>query len=84
LALGGLFAADQIEWMSAMTYQSASGGGARHMRELLNQMGYINQSVAGELDNPALLFWKLIVRYPWPLILLTTISASLERHLRVV
>ena len=53
LALGGLFAADQIEWMSAMTYQSASGGGARHMRELLNQMGYINQSVAGELANPA-------------------------------
>jgi len=53
LALGGLFAADQIEWMSAMTYQSASGGGARHMRELLKQMGYINQSVAGELANPA-------------------------------
>jgi aspartate-semialdehyde dehydrogenase len=53
LALGGLFAADQIEWMSAMTYQSASGGGARHMRELLKQMGYINHSVAGELANPA-------------------------------
>ncbi len=53
LALGGLFAADQIEWMSAMTYQSASGGGARHMRELLKQMGYINQSVAAELANPA-------------------------------
>ena len=53
LALGGLFAADQIEWISAMTYQSASGGGARHMRELLKQMGYINQSVAGELANPA-------------------------------
>jgi len=53
LALGGLFAADQIEWMSAMTYQSASGGGARHMRELLKQMGYINQSVSGELANPA-------------------------------
>jgi len=53
MALGGLFAADQIEWMSAMTYQSASGGGARHMRELLNQMGYISQSVSGELADPA-------------------------------
>ncbi|MFT7179588.1 MAG: aspartate-semialdehyde dehydrogenase [Oceanospirillaceae bacterium] len=53
LALGGLFAADQIEWMSAMTYQSASGGGARHMRELLKQMGYINESVSGELADPA-------------------------------
>lgn len=53
MALGGLFAADQIEWMSAMTYQAASGGGARHMRELLNQMGYINNSVGAELADPA-------------------------------
>ena len=53
MALGGLFAADQIEWMSAMTYQAASGGGARHMRELLNQMGYINHSVGTELADPA-------------------------------
>jgi len=53
MALGGLFANDQIEWMSAMTYQAASGGGARHMRELLNQMGYINNSVGAELADPA-------------------------------
>lgn len=53
MALGGLFAADQIEWMSAMTYQAASGGGARHMRELLNQMGYINNAVGAELADPA-------------------------------
>ena len=48
MALGGLFANDQVEWLSAMTYQAASGGGARHMRELLNQMGYINSTVAAE------------------------------------
>ncbi len=53
MALGGLFANDQIEWMSAMTYQAASGGGARHMRELLNQMGYINNTVGAELADPA-------------------------------
>ncbi|MCP4788705.1 MAG: aspartate-semialdehyde dehydrogenase [Gammaproteobacteria bacterium] len=51
MALGGLFASDHVEWLSAMTYQAASGGGARHMRELLNQMGYINNSVATELAN---------------------------------
>ena len=53
MALGGLFANKQIEWLSAMTYQAASGGGARHMRELLKQMGYINHSVAAELADPA-------------------------------
>ncbi|MFW1676307.1 aspartate-semialdehyde dehydrogenase [Pontibacter sp. JAM-7] len=53
MGLGGLFQADQIEWMTSMTYQAASGGGARHMRELINQMGIIQQSVASDLDNPA-------------------------------
>lgn len=53
LALGGLFAEDLIEWVSPMTYQAASGGGARHMRELLNQMGDINAHVADELASPS-------------------------------
>src|SRR5690625_3612388 len=39
MALGGLFKADLVEWMSAMTYQAASGAGAQNMRELLQQMG---------------------------------------------
>jgi len=39
LALHGLFAADLVEWVSVMTYQAASGGGAAQMRELLVQMG---------------------------------------------
>lgn len=52
MALGGLLQADQIEWVSAMTYQSASGGGAQNMRELVNQMGEIKASVADELADP--------------------------------
>ncbi|ESS59951.1 aspartate-semialdehyde dehydrogenase [Enterobacter cloacae S611] len=53
MSLGGLFANDLIEWVSVATYQAASGGGARHMRELLTQMGQLHHHVAGELENPA-------------------------------
>ena len=41
LSLAGLFAEDLIEWMTCMTYQAASGGGARHMRELVAQMNML-------------------------------------------
>ncbi|WP_067099563.1 aspartate-semialdehyde dehydrogenase [Marinomonas atlantica] len=53
LALGGLFEKGHIEWMTSMTYQAASGGGARHMRELINQFGLLNAEVASELADPA-------------------------------
>ncbi|NAW35641.1 aspartate-semialdehyde dehydrogenase [Halomonas alimentaria] len=53
MGLGGLFEADLIEWMTSMTYQAASGSGAKHMRELLNQMGGLRDSVADELADPA-------------------------------
>lgn len=53
MGLGGLFQHDLIEWMSAMTYQAASGAGARNMRELLVQMGSLRDSVAGLLEDPA-------------------------------
>lgn len=53
MGLGGLFNAGLIEWMTSMTYQAASGGGARHMRELISQMGVIKDSVAADLNNPA-------------------------------
>ncbi len=52
MGLGGLFEADLIEWMTSMTYQAASGSGAKHMRELLNQMGSLRDSVADELADP--------------------------------
>ncbi|WP_445001056.1 aspartate-semialdehyde dehydrogenase [Halomonas mongoliensis] len=53
MGLGGLFEADLVEWMTSMTYQAASGSGAKHMRELLSQMGALRDSVADELADPA-------------------------------
>ena len=53
MGLGGLFEHKLVDWMSSMTYQAASGGGAQHMRELLTQFGTINSSVKSLLDNPA-------------------------------
>ncbi len=53
MAVGGLFNAGLVEWASAQTYQAASGGGARHMRELLTGMGYLRSTVAEELADPA-------------------------------
>lgn len=50
MGLGGLFQNDLVEWMTSMTYQAASGGGARHMKELIAQMGIINSAVADKLD----------------------------------
>lgn len=53
MALGGLFASGQIEWMTAMTYQAASGAGAQNMRELLAQMGEAHRIAKPLLDDPA-------------------------------
>ena len=53
MGLGGLFKHDLVDWMTSMTYQAASGGGAQHMRELLTQFGTINASVKNLLDDPA-------------------------------
>jgi aspartate-semialdehyde dehydrogenase len=53
MALGGLFRAGLVEWLSTMTYQAASGAGAPNMRELLEQMGVLNASVADLLSKPA-------------------------------
>lgn len=53
MGLAGLFNHDLIDWMSSMTYQAASGGGAQHMRELLTQFGVLNTAVSHLLDDPA-------------------------------
>ncbi len=53
MGLGGLFEQNLVEWMSTMTYQAASGGGAQHMRELLSQFGLIHREVAVSLNDPA-------------------------------
>ena len=53
MALGGLFREDLVEWTTSMTYQAASGAGARNMRELISQMGSIEDSVQDLLADPA-------------------------------
>ena len=53
MAVGGLFEEDMVEWMSAMTYQAASGAGAQNMRELLLQMGEAHRVAKNLLDDPA-------------------------------
>lgn len=53
MALGGLLEKDLVEWIAVSTYQAASGGGARHMRELVTQMGMLRDEVATELADPA-------------------------------
>jgi aspartate-semialdehyde dehydrogenase len=53
MALGGLFKHDLIEWVTAMTYQAASGAGAQNMRELLVQMGEAHRVAKSLLDDPA-------------------------------
>ena len=53
MGLAGLFNQDLIDWMTSMTYQAASGGGAQHMRELLTQFGLLNSAVKPLLDDPA-------------------------------
>ncbi len=52
MALGGLFRTGLVDWATAMTYQAASGAGAKNMRELLQQMGALEASVATELSDP--------------------------------
>jgi aspartate-semialdehyde dehydrogenase len=53
MAVGGLLRAGAVDWITAMTYQSASGAGAKHMRELLEQMGALHRSASSLLQNPA-------------------------------
>jgi aspartate-semialdehyde dehydrogenase len=53
MGLHGLFRHDLVEWMTCMTYQAASGGGAQHMRELLTQFGLLHAEVKELLADPA-------------------------------
>jgi aspartate-semialdehyde dehydrogenase len=52
MGVGALYKAGLVEWMTSMTYQAASGGGAQHMRELLTQFGTLNSEVKALLDDP--------------------------------
>ncbi|NDZ12515.1 aspartate-semialdehyde dehydrogenase [Variovorax sp. WS11] len=52
MGVGALYKAGLVEWMTSMTYQAASGGGAQHMRELLTQFGSLHADVRALLDDP--------------------------------
>jgi aspartate-semialdehyde dehydrogenase len=53
MGMHGLLKAGVVEWMTAMTYQAASGAGAQNMRELVSQMGYIHGAAKSLLEDPA-------------------------------
>jgi aspartate-semialdehyde dehydrogenase len=53
MAMSGLFKAGLVEWLTAMTYQAASGAGAAQMRELVQQMGVAYDSARALLDDPS-------------------------------
>jgi aspartate-semialdehyde dehydrogenase len=53
MAMHGLFEAGLVEWLTAMTYQAASGAGAENMRELVRQMGFTHAAAKSLLDDPA-------------------------------
>jgi aspartate-semialdehyde dehydrogenase len=59
MALGGLFEKNLVEWMTAMTYQAASGAGAQNMRELVMQMRTIGLQTADLLANPTVTILEL-------------------------
>src|SRR5690606_29772748 len=53
MGVGSLFREGLVDWVTSMTYQAASGGGANHMRELLAGMGEVYNTVADELKTPS-------------------------------
>jgi aspartate-semialdehyde dehydrogenase len=53
MGMHGLFKANLVEWITAMTYQAASGAGAQNMRELVAQMGILHRAAAALLENPS-------------------------------
>ena len=52
MAIHGLLKADLVEWVTAMTYQAASGAGAEHVRELVEQIGFVHQAARSSLEDP--------------------------------
>ena len=54
MALSGLFASGHIEWISSMTYQAASGAGAKNMIELVQQMSALGDASKTLINDPAL------------------------------
>ena len=52
MGMAGLFQRDEVEWMTSMTYQAASGAGAAAMRDLAAQMARVGRSAEPLLEDP--------------------------------
>jgi len=59
MGMHGLLKADLVEWVTSMTYQAASGAGAEHVRELVEQIGFVHQGARSLLGilPPRSLSW---------------------------
>ncbi len=53
MAINALFREGLVAWISTMTYQAASGAGAKNMRELVAQMRHVGDASRALLDDPA-------------------------------
>ena len=52
MAVGDLLKKGYVQWVSSMTYQAASGAGAKNMRELVAQMAAIGNGTGEFTKNP--------------------------------
>ena len=53
MGMAGLLQRDEVEWMTSMTYQAASGQGAAAMRDLVAQMAAIGDRTEALMKDPA-------------------------------
>jgi len=53
MALSELFKRGLVQWISSMTYQAASGAGARNMKELVAQIIALGNASHGLMQDPA-------------------------------
>jgi aspartate-semialdehyde dehydrogenase len=53
MGMAGLFQRDEVEWMTSMTYQAASGQGAAAMRDLVAQMAQVGSAAGALMNDPA-------------------------------
>jgi aspartate-semialdehyde dehydrogenase len=61
MAVAGVLQAGLVEWISTMTYQAASGGGAAKMLELVAQMGRLVEPVRKSPSENALAVDRMVI-----------------------
>ena len=61
MAVAGVLQAGLVDWISTMTYQAASGGGAAKMLELVAQMGRLVEPVRKSPSENALAVDRMVI-----------------------